>query len=205
MSEVSATIHIDAPADRVFALVTDLSRIGDLSPETTHVVFKGGATTPATGVRWTGHNASGDSKWKTDAKVATFDAPRTFAFDVHVGPVKVSRWTYDVTPDLKNTCTLTEAWVDRRNVLVRKIGDKRLGGSRREHNEAGIKETLARIKAVAESERTSTAKAAPAAKVTPMKKTVAKKAAPAKKTVAKQAAPAKNAPAKKAAGSAKKR
>ncbi len=153
MPDASVNVHVAATAEKVFGLVTDLDRMGEWSPETTRLDLKGGATAAALGVAWTGHNAANGKTWKTDAKVTQLDAGRAFAFDVHVGPIKVARWGYEIAADADGAgCTLTETWTDQRGGLVKRLGAFMTKVvDRKAHNEAGMRETIGRIKAAAEA------------------------------------------------------
>ena len=51
----SVTVHMDAPPEKVWALVSDVTRIGEFSPETFEAEWTGDATGPAVGARFRGH------------------------------------------------------------------------------------------------------------------------------------------------------
>jgi len=51
----SVTIHIQAPAEQIWALVSDVTRIGSFSPETFEAEWLDGATGPRVGARFRGH------------------------------------------------------------------------------------------------------------------------------------------------------
>src|SRR4051812_39502274 len=92
----SVTVHIDAPPEKVFALVSDVTRIGDYSPETFDAEWLDGAVGPATGARFRGHvkrNGRGPTYWTT-CEVVACDAPREFAFRVMTGGRAVNTWRY---------------------------------------------------------------------------------------------------------------
>ena len=46
---VAVTVHVDAPAEDVYRLVADLTRMGEWSPGCTRVVWRGGAGSAAVG------------------------------------------------------------------------------------------------------------------------------------------------------------
>src|SRR5579859_640437 len=78
----SVTVHIDAPAERVWALVSDVTRIGEFSPETFEAEWLDGADGPRTGARFRGHvrrNGVGPVYWTT-CTVLVADPEREFAF-----------------------------------------------------------------------------------------------------------------------------
>ena len=49
------SVHIDAPAERVWELVSDVTRIGEFSPETFEAEWLDGADRPRAGARFRGH------------------------------------------------------------------------------------------------------------------------------------------------------
>jgi uncharacterized protein YndB with AHSA1/START domain len=94
-----AAVHVDAPPEKVYDVVTDVRRMGEWSPETTSAEWVGGATGPAVGARFKGRNKHGWARWSTTPEVVAADAGREFAFDVG----KVTRWTYRFEPDGSGT------------------------------------------------------------------------------------------------------
>ena len=66
----SVTVHMDAPPDKVWALVSDVTKIGRYSPETFEAEWLDGATGPAVGARFRGHvkrNGRGPTYWTTSS------------------------------------------------------------------------------------------------------------------------------------------
>jgi hypothetical protein len=51
----SVTVHMDASPDRVWELVSDVTRVGEFSPETFEAEWLGGASGPEVGARFRGH------------------------------------------------------------------------------------------------------------------------------------------------------
>lgn len=148
--EVSVSQSIAAPADAVWTMVSDVTRMGEWSPETTGCRWIKGATGPTVGAKFAGDNRNGTKKWSTNCTVTAADPGRTFAFRVDVGPLKVAAWGYAIQPT-DTGCVVTETWTDRRGGLVKRLG-KPLSGvaDRAEHNRAGMEQTLARLAAAAE-------------------------------------------------------
>src|SRR5438270_1911456 len=80
----SVTVHIDAPPDRVWSLVSDVTQIGRFSPETFDAEWVDGATGPAAGARFRGHvrrNERGPVYWTT-CTVVECEANQKFSFYV---------------------------------------------------------------------------------------------------------------------------
>ena len=51
----SVTVHIAAPPDRIWELLSDVTKIGRYSPETFEAEWLEGATGPAVGAKFRGH------------------------------------------------------------------------------------------------------------------------------------------------------
>lgn len=149
---VSASTHIAAPAETVYALVSNLKRMGEWSPEATGGEWVGG-NGPEVGVKFKGTNANGGKKWKTMVKVTEASAPSRFAFANAVGPITAAEWIYEITP-VADGCEVTESWVDRRGAVINFFGKYVTGVDDREaHTRSMIEATLAGIKATAEGAR----------------------------------------------------
>ena len=90
-----ATIEIDAPPERVWALITDVTQMGRWSPECYSCTWLDGAAGPNVGARFKGRNKRGLMRWSTVATVVTADAPKHFAFEVDNSGM---RWGYRLEP-----------------------------------------------------------------------------------------------------------
>ena len=151
-TRVSVTREVAAPAERVWALVSDLPRMGEWSPENRGGVWVKGSTGPVPGARFKGANRNGDKSWSTAVKVIDAEPGRRFSFLVTVGPFKIAEWAYDFeeTPD---GCRVTETWTDRRNALAKKASGPASGvDDRAEHNRRGMEQTLRGLAAAASAE-----------------------------------------------------
>lgn len=149
--QVSVTRPIEAPAERVWALVADVTRMGEWSPEARAGTWVGGATGPATGARFRGANEHGTKRWTTNCEVIAADPGRQFAFRVTAKGFKVAEWRYTFEPTATG-CAVTETWTDQRGAIAR-LGGKAVSGvaDRTAHNRAGMEHTLDNLKAAAES------------------------------------------------------
>ena len=147
---VSVTREIAAPADRVWALVSDLARMGEWSPENTGGRWTRGATGPAVGARFRGSNANGWRRWRTDAVVTRCDPGACFEFDVSAFGLSVARWTYDLE-STGSGCRVTESFTDTRGRIARTLGGPVSGVTDRpNHNRDGMEQTLANLAVAAE-------------------------------------------------------
>ncbi len=94
-----ASVHVDAPPEKVYELVTDVTRMGEWSPETTSAEWIGGATGPAVGARFRGRNRHGLARWSTTPRVVAADPGREFAFTTTWLRKDNTRWTYRFEPE----------------------------------------------------------------------------------------------------------
>ncbi len=152
MSEqVSVTREIKAPADQVWAMVSDVTRMGEWSPETVGATWLGGATGPTPGARFRGTNRRGKKSWKTNATVVEAEPGRLFSFRISASGLKVAEWRYAFEPTATG-CRVTETWIDQRGRIVKTLGKPVSGvADRATHNRAGMEETLDRLAKAAES------------------------------------------------------
>lgn len=89
---VSVSAVIDAPAERVYDLLADVTRMPSYSPETIAASWIGDATGPVVGARFKGTNRLGKAKWSTKPTITAAERGVRFAFKV---PGKSgAEWTY---------------------------------------------------------------------------------------------------------------
>jgi hypothetical protein len=141
-----------APAGRVWDLVADITRIGEFSPETFEAEWLDGAAGPGAGVRFRGHvrrNGRGPVYWTTCTVVAS-DPGREFAFSV-AGPGggTVNTWRYVLRPRADGT-EITESF-ELSDMLATRVYWLLAGRARRRSNLSGMRVTLEKIKAAAET------------------------------------------------------
>ncbi len=149
--DVSRTTFVDAPPEKVWALVSDLPGMGALSPEAAGGEWQDGATGPSVGATFKGQNEHGSKSWSTVSTVTASEPGRLFSFDVKAGPLSVSTWSYVLEPEGTGT-RLTEEWTDNRGAVLKKTGPIATGvKDRNGHNARGMDETLAAVKAAAEA------------------------------------------------------
>jgi len=147
----SVTVHMEASPEEVWAVLSDVTRIGELSPETFEAEWLDGATGPAPGARFRGHvkrNGRGPTYW-TKCQVTDSVPGRSFAFDV-LGPGerKVNSWRYDLAAADGGT-DVTESFRLADNVFTKAYWA--IAGSRRNRtNLDGMRATLERAKAIVE-------------------------------------------------------
>ena len=142
MADVSVTREIPAPPQRLWELVSDMTRMGEWSPEATGGKWLKGATGPAAGARFRGTNKAGWQRWSTTCTVTECVPGERFAFAVTAGPAKVATWSYDIEPTPSGS-RVTESWTDERSSLFAGV-TKRVTGveDRAEHNRRNMQRTL---------------------------------------------------------------
>jgi Polyketide cyclase / dehydrase and lipid transport len=154
----SDSITIDRPSDDVYAIVSDVTRIGELSPVCAGAEWDDPSQAGREGAWFTGHNAIGDFTWDTHCKVVAAEPGREFAFINHGpdGEGELVRWGYKFEPDGDDT-KVTESWqvLPAYPDFVRS-GDPTIDVEQRIEGMAqmardGIRDTLANLKRVAES------------------------------------------------------
>ena len=107
----SETIRINRPPVELHAIVSDVTRVGDLSPVCQFGTWDDAAQAGRTGAWFTGHNAIGDLSWDTRCKVVGSDPTREFSF-VNFGPsgdVELVRWGYTFE-EIGDSTDVTESW-----------------------------------------------------------------------------------------------
>lgn len=148
----SVTVQVDAPPERVWALVSDVTSIGRFSPETFEAEWLDGATGPAEGARFRGHvrrNGRGPVYWTT-CTVTDCQPGRSFGFAV-VTPAgrQLNTWRYDLQPSDGGT-SVTESFSLAPTPLLR-LYWLLAGWARGPANLRGMRTTLERVKTAAES------------------------------------------------------
>ena len=143
----SVTVHINATPDQVWDLVSDVTRIGEYSPETFEAEWLDGATGAAVGATFRGHvkrNGKGPIYWTTCTVVAC-EPGREFAFAVGPEGKQLNTWRYQLAAAGDGT-DVTESFQLTDNAGLR-LYWKLLGWARGRTNRNGMRTTLERMKA----------------------------------------------------------
>ena len=145
------SLRIAATPDAIYAVLSDVTRMGQLSPECTGGRWLDGATEPAVGARFKGTNKRGLARWSTTNTVVVAEPGREFMFDTKQSG---ARWRYQLVPDGDGTL-VTESRVDRhqKSMLAKAFTAVALGGSANHEEELrqGMVSTLERLRDVMES------------------------------------------------------
>jgi hypothetical protein len=148
-----ARIHIRVAPEPLYDMVSDVTRMGEWSPETIRCEWLDGATAAAPGARFKGTNKRGIFRWSTKPEVVSADRGKELSFETKSsGPS--TRWTYRFAPAPDGGTDLTEEFEtldDPSGILT--FVERRLMRieDRKADLEAGMQRTLERIKAVAET------------------------------------------------------
>ena len=144
------SLHMDAPAEKVWALVSDVTRIGEFSPETFDAAWTRGSTGPEVGAYFKGHvkrNGVGPTYW-APCRVTACVPNEVFEFSVGNDEVTFNNWGYRIQPDGTGT-RVTEYFRIEPNLPMR-VYWMVLGPLRGRTNQRGMRTTLERMKAVVE-------------------------------------------------------
>ncbi|HYU20242.1 MAG TPA: SRPBCC family protein [Chloroflexota bacterium] len=88
-----ARIQINASPQRVWSMVSDVTRMGEWSPECQRCEWLEEANEPAVGARFRGYNKAGPWKWATVSTVKAAEPGREFGFQTGI-----TAWRYRLEP-----------------------------------------------------------------------------------------------------------
>jgi hypothetical protein len=146
------TVSMKASPAAVWELVSDVTRIGEFSPETFEAKWTRGATGPEVGAYFKGHvkrNGVGPVYWSL-CKVVAAEPEREFTFSVVMNEKVVNTWGYRIVPTAEG-CDVTEFFrLDP--ALPLRLYWLVFGRWRNQTNVDGMRQTLERVKAVVEAE-----------------------------------------------------
>ena len=150
-----ASLHVNMPPETVYALVSDVTRMGEWSPETVRCRWLDGATEPTVGARFKGTNRRGLMRWSTKPRVVAAEPGREFAFVVNlmVFDREMTTWRYRFEPAADGGTDVTESFEMMDDLPWYISLSERLMGvkDRKADLEAGMQRTLGRVKAAAET------------------------------------------------------
>jgi len=147
----SDSIVISGTPEDLYDMVSDVTRMGEWSPVCKACWWDEGGG-PAVGARFTGRNEVPERTWETRSEVVAAERGREFAF---VLEATRTRWGYSFAP-VDGGTEVTESWEFSPDGVA--VFEQRFGtdaeaqiDARYETARAGIAETLAAIKRVAEA------------------------------------------------------
>ncbi|MHB1487350.1 MAG: SRPBCC family protein [Acidimicrobiales bacterium] len=151
MTDVTVEELVAASPKAAYELVSDVTRMGQWSPETTSCRWLDGGTGPAVGARFRGSNRKGWQRWTTTCTVVAADPGTRFTFDVRYGPLPISRWTYEFIAN-DSGCRIRESWTDQRPGWLSRLDPTVMGiRDRSQHNRETMQATLAQLARYAET------------------------------------------------------
>jgi polyketide cyclase/dehydrase/lipid transport protein len=150
MKQVAVEEVVAADPMVVYQLISDVTRMGEWSPETKSCRWLKGASSAEVGARFRGSNQNGWHRWSTTCTVTTADPGKVFAFKVDLLNTPVATWEYEITPE-EGGCRVTERWTDCRPNWLEKVSPLGTGVTDRgERNRLTMSETLSRLRDAAE-------------------------------------------------------
>jgi hypothetical protein len=150
LTEGSEQTVINVTPDDVYDMVADLPRMGEWSPECQRVEWDRGATGPAQGAQFVGHNRTGPKqliRWSRHGRVLVADRGREFTFVTEEGRRESTQWRYQFEP-VEGGTRVTEAYDVKWLPLWARIIDGPLNRRRELHD--NMCHTLAQLKTAAE-------------------------------------------------------
>ena len=148
-AEVS--VHMNASPEKVWALVSDVTRIGEFSPETFEAKWTKGSTGPEVGANFSGHvkrNGVGPTYW-SPCVVTKCVENELFEFAVGTEKVAVNNWGYRLEPD--GSGTKVYEYFRLEPMLPIRLYWSLMGHLRGRSNERDMLTTLERMKKVVEA------------------------------------------------------
>lgn len=151
MTEPTAqsSIEINAPAERVYELVSDVPNVPKWAAEVDKCTWVEGADGPEVGAKFRGINENKGRRWPMTCKVTDAEPGKRFAFQVSL-VVPSALWWYDIEPT-ETGCKVTEGTRRLQPKIIVDLINRLIGVPDRDsHNQANIEKTLAALKAHAE-------------------------------------------------------
>jgi hypothetical protein len=147
----SESIFVAVSPEVLYALVSDITRVGEWSPECRESWWDDDSG-PKVGDWFTGRNQSGESTWQTRSKIVAANQGEEFAWQVNE---TIARWRYTFERVAGGT-KVTESWSllsDGVAFFTKNFGDKaeEAMSERSAIALSNIQGTLPRLKEIAES------------------------------------------------------
>ena len=105
----NTSIDIDASPDVVYSILTDLSRISELSPECYKAEWEGDSQGAAVGAKFRGYNDNNGMKWDQACIVVAATPGKEWAFEVPADDGRSTIWRYEID-ETGNGCRVTESF-----------------------------------------------------------------------------------------------
>lgn len=150
MQRLEVFRDIAASPERVYAAISDVTRMGEWSLECEACEWHEGFDGPVVGATFDGHNRNGELVWTTQGKVVEAEPGRAFVFECFAGTYHYSTWGYRFEPT-ETGCRVTEWSEDLRPESALEMSKKISGiDDRVERNRDTMGLTLERVAAAVE-------------------------------------------------------
>ena len=151
---LSERVTIRVPPDTAYAAVSDVTRMGQWSPEVRGARVLGARGPVRVGTRFVGLNRAAWLPWATLCTVVAARPGSCFSFKVSILGIALSQWTYRFR-EVPGGCEVTEEWLDLRSAvagrLLTAVSPAVTGVvRRRERNRATMRATLAALRTALE-------------------------------------------------------
>jgi len=152
-----AEVHVDAPPEAVWALVTDINLPARFSSEFQGAEWLDGVTEATVGALFAGHNQHpAIGEWTTTSEIVACEPCREFAWSVGGAAEPAATWRFELEPDgdgtrLRQRMRMGPARSGL-NVAIDAMPDKeeRIVARRQAEHTANMQATVEGIKALAE-------------------------------------------------------
>jgi len=149
------SIYIEATADSIWQLLTDVERMGKWSPECYRVEWLDGAHAPARlGARFKGWNQYQNRfrmmRWSVSCEITSAEPSREVAWTTILRGRPGVRWTYRLVPSNGGT-DVTESFEVLHLPPLARFAEDHWMRDRDERRQQAMQQTLERIKTVAEA------------------------------------------------------
>ncbi|MFW0785821.1 SRPBCC family protein [Gordonia sp. CPCC 206044] len=144
---ISASISVRAHPDEIYAIVADITRTPQWSPETVRAEW-------LTATRFQAWNRRRLGRWRTAAEVVEVHPGRSFSYVVEAMGGEWTRWTYTIEPLSEDETRLTETCRMCVDLAIPVVLFERLAlfvWDRRTDLQENLDASVRRIKAIAES------------------------------------------------------
>jgi hypothetical protein len=149
-----AWVHVNVAPEKLYELVSDVTRMGEWSPETVRCRWLDGATGPVVGARFKGTNRRGLMRWKPRVVAALPGREFAFVANLMIFHREMTKWRYRFESATDGGTDVTESFEMLSDLPWYISVDERWLMGINDHQadlQTGMLRTLERIKAVAES------------------------------------------------------
>ena len=144
-TRIEISRDIAASPEAIYAAISDVTRMGEWSPECHTCEWHEGFEGPVVGATFDGHNRNGGYEWTTQGKVVQADSGMAFVFECSMFDFHFSTWGYTIEK-IESGCRVTEWSEDLRPESAMEFSDQASGiKDRTERNRTTISSTLERL------------------------------------------------------------